>query len=574
MTKIFNDPKNFGSESLHGLANAYSNYLQVVHGGAVRSTASPDGQVSIVAGGGVGHYPAFTGWIGTGMAHGAVCGNIFSSPAANQVESVVKAADNGGGTILIFGNYAGDVLHFGAARDKLQSEGMDVRIVVVSDDIASNTAENHNDRRGIAGDFYVTKIAGAAAHTGASIDEVERLARKANDHIRTLGVAFTGCTFPGADEPLFTVPEGEFALGLGIHGEPGISVHPMLSADELGALLTKRILVEEPTRSSTGYQGRVAVLVNGLGATKYEEMFVLFNSIKKELHEAQLEIANVIVGEQVTSLDMAGVSLSLMFLDSELENLLEAPADTPAYKSGNIEQSTRRRVVKNTVEKETPVPGSTESAEQALRILQLFESLRVTISDNLDYLGKLDSIAGDGDHGQQMLYGIEGALSAAMPYAKVKAGSASLARALGRGWTEGAGGTSGAAWGTAICAFAERLSDEHALSAADISNAAVNGVRAFRTVGKVRVGDKTMIDATEPFADELDRAIQNGEVLSKAWDQSAKIAMTQAEKTADLVARKGRARTHGDASLGHPDPGAISFALLMNKVAEELRLTE
>ena len=219
MTRVFNDPSNFALEAVSGMATAYPQYVKAVHGGVVRATASPDGQVAVIVGGGSGHFPAFAGWVGPGMAHGAVCGNIFASPSASQAYSVAKAADNGGGIIITYGNYAGDVLHFGQAAERLRAEGYDVRTIEVSDDVASGPRDDTRKRRGVAGDVVVFKIAGAAAERGHTIDEVTELAWRANDRTRSLGVAFDGCTLPGAAEPLFHVPAGQMSVGLGVHGE-------------------------------------------------------------------------------------------------------------------------------------------------------------------------------------------------------------------------------------------------------------------------------------------------------------------------------------------------------------------
>ena len=209
MTYLFDDPTSFPADAVEGLVAAHPEELLRVHGGVVRKQATPAGQPALVVGGGSGHYPAFAGWVGPGFAHGAPCGNIFSSPSSDQVHAVARNADNGGGVILGFGHYAGDVLHFGAAAEKLRAEGIDVRIVAVSDDIASGEKGEHRDRRGIAGDLPVFKIAGAAIQAGADLDNAERLAWKANDATRSLGVAFDGCTLPGAEDALFHVPEGK-----------------------------------------------------------------------------------------------------------------------------------------------------------------------------------------------------------------------------------------------------------------------------------------------------------------------------------------------------------------------------
>src|SRR5699024_3320430 len=203
VTYLFDDPTTFPADAVEGLVAAHPEELLRVHGGVVRARATPAGQPALVVGGGSGHYPAFAGWVGPGFAHGAPCGNIFPSPSADQVHAVARNADGGGGVILGFGHYAGDVLHFGAAAEKLRAEGIDVRIVAVSDDVASGEAGNHRDRRGIAGDLTVFKIAGAAIQAGADLDNAERLAWKANDATRSLGVAFDGCTLPGAEDALF-----------------------------------------------------------------------------------------------------------------------------------------------------------------------------------------------------------------------------------------------------------------------------------------------------------------------------------------------------------------------------------
>jgi dihydroxyacetone kinase len=548
---------------------ANGDYMQSVHGGVVRSTESPKGQVSVVVGGGTGHYPAFAGWVGPGMADGAVCGNIFASPSASQAESVVRAAENGGGALLLFGNYAGDCLSFGAAADKLRADGIDTRIVTISDDIASNTPDKHDDRRGIAGDLFVVKVACAAATAGMSLDVVERVARKANARSRSLGVAFTGCTMPGAEEPLFTVAKGEYALGLGIHGEPGISTHPMGAASELAALLTQRVLVEEPTRGQDGYGGHIAVLVNGLGATKYEELFVLYSTVSDILTERNLTVVHPVVGEQVTSLDMAGVSLSIMFLDEELERLWLAPADSPAYKTGSVEHGAHRKQVSQLQAQavESGSPASSEQAHVALRFIEVLADVAATKEEEL---GKLDSIAGDGDHGRGLVLGSLAAVSAAREAVEAGAGVATLFTHAGDAWAEGAGGTSGVAWGAAITAFGKALSNESAASPEELGLAGVAAARAVESVGGAKPGDKTMVDATHPFADELEAQIKSGATLATAWSAAAKVATDAAEKTTKLIARKGRARTHGKASIGHPDPGATSFALLMTGVADAL----
>src|SRR5258707_3401835 len=336
MTRLFNDPAAFAEDMLDGFLDANARYVVGVAGGVVRTATTPPGKVAVVVGGGSGHYPAFCGVVGPGFADGAVVGNIFTSPSAREAASVARAAHGDAGVLLVTGNYAGDVMNFGLAMKQLRSEGVDARYLVVTDDIASAAPEDIGKRRGIAGDFTVFRCASAAAEEGAGIDDVERVARKTNDLTRTLGVAFDGCTLPGADRPLFTVMPGSMDLGLGIHGEPGVSSHTMSTAAELAALLVDGVLAETPS----GATDRVAVILNGLGRTKYEELFVVWKTVATRLAAAGLTVVQPEVGELVTSLDMAGCSLTVTWLDDELERLWTSPADTPAYRKGKIVSAT------------------------------------------------------------------------------------------------------------------------------------------------------------------------------------------------------------------------------------------
>ena len=332
MTRLFNDPATFTEDMLDGFLDANARYVVGVEGGVVRATTTPPGKVAVVVGGGSGHYPAFCGVVGQGFADGAVVGNIFTSPSAREAASVARAAHGDAGVLLLTGNYAGDVMNFGLATEQLRSEDIDARFLVVTDDIASAPADDITKRRGIAGDFTVFRCASAAAEEGATLDDVERVALKTNDATRTLGVAFDGCTLPGADRPLFTVAQGTMGLGLGIHGEPGVSSHDMPTAADLAALLVDGVLAETPS----GATDRVAVVLNGLGRTKYEELFVVWKTVAGRLAAAGLTVVQPEVGELVTSLDMAGCSLTVTWLDEELERLWCSPADTPAYRKGQI----------------------------------------------------------------------------------------------------------------------------------------------------------------------------------------------------------------------------------------------
>ncbi len=569
MTRLFNDPSNFALDAVAGAVAAYPRYLAAVHGGAVRSTASPDGQVAVVIGGGSGHYPAFAAWVGPGMAHGTVCGNVFASPSASQVYSVAKAADNGGGILLSYGNYAGDVLHFGQAQERLRAEGYDVRTVLVTDDVASGPADDLRKRRGVCGDLIVFKIAGAAAERGLDLDEVERLAWKVNDRTRSLGVAFDGCTLPGADEPLFHVPEGQMSVGLGVHGEPGVYEVPMGTAAEVADLLVDGVLAEFPEVGTDGYTGRAIVLLNGLGTVKVEELFVTYTRVAERLASAGITAVLPEVGELMTSLDMAGVSLTMTFLDDELEQLWADPVDTIALRRGGVSERAERQVVDPGEEAAEPItPGSEASQAVAAKVLAILELMQELTVEKETELGRLDAIAGDGDHGQGMRFGATGAVAAAKDAAQAGAGAGTLLVRAGAQWAESAGGTSGALWGSMLTALGGVLGDQEPASAQAITEGVQAAVDAVQRLGGAKPGDKTLVDAIVPFAETLAGAQQQGASLADAWQQATTAARTAADQTADFVSRLGRSRVLGEKSLGVPDPGAISFSMLMQAIAD------
>ena len=500
MTQIFDNPADFADEALDGFVAANRGYVARVDGGVVRSTEVPAGQVALVVGGGSGHYPAFAGLVGPGLATASACGNMFASPAAGQVYRVAKAANAGGGVLLSYGNYAGDVLHFGQAQLRLNAEGIETRTVLVTDDIASAPLDQIEKRRGIAGDLTVFKIAGAAAEAGLDLDDVERLAIRTNYRTRSLGVAFDGCTLPGADAPLFTVPAGHMSLGLGIHGEPGISDHPMPTASELAELLVSRLLADKPDDAGS----RVVAIVNGLGTVKYDELFLLFGKIEKLLTAAGLTVVEPECGELVTSLDMSGLSLTLLWLDDELEQYWAAPADTPAFRKGNLAPRARRELAgpeaAETAAVERPTPAAADLGRQAAAVLR---QVRDVVVEHEEELGRLDAIAGDGDHGIGMRRGVDAAVTAA-EQAAANDGGASPARVLtaaGEAWSERAGGTSGALWGSAIIAAGLALGNRDSYSGEDAAAAVTAFADAITELGKAEPGDKTMVDALLPFRD-------------------------------------------------------------------------
>ena len=572
MTHLYNDPAEFPNEVIQGFAAAYPQYVQRVEGasGFVRAGGPLEGKVSLVIGGGSGHYPSYSGVLGTGFADGAVLGGVFASPSAEQVYRVARAADGGAGVVLGFGNYAGDRLNFAVAAERLIDEGIDTRIVYVTDDVASASREEQEKRRGIAGTFTVYKIAAAAAENGANLDEVERVMRAANAATYSFGVAFHGCTLPGADAPLFTVDQRHMDFGLGIHGEPGITSAPWMSAKDLAAKLVETVLAERPK----GVSGRAAVLVNGLGATKYEELFVLFGHVSELLEAAGVELVSPEVGELVTSLDMAGCSLSVTWLDDELEGYWLAPADTPAFRRGTAvasEKFTTRRAGPGDIAEKVAAEASEESIAAAAVARKAVDAIYAVVEENKEYLGRIDAIAGDGDHGIGMSRGSKAAAEAAND---TEGGVETVLSAAGHAFGDKAGGTSGILWGLLLEGVGKGLGNTEEVTAKRLADAVQGSATHLQGFSKAELGDKTMLDALFPFVDTLVGQIDAGASISDAWRSAADACRTAAEATASLVPKIGRARPLAERSVGTPDPGAISLGLIVTAIGDVLGETE
>ena len=565
MTKVVNSPEQFTDEAVDGMVSVYSHYLEKTYGGVISSRYTRPGKVAVVIGGGSGHYPAFAGWVGPGLADGAVVGNIFASPSTQQIYAVAKAVDDGAGVFLSYGNYAGDVLNFSLAEDQLGEEGIRAVSVPVTDDVVSAQPEESHRRRGVAGDLVVIKIAGAAAEQGRDLDGVVELARRANAATFSFGVAFAGCTLPGADQPLFTVPQGQMGVGLGVHGEPGVAEVPLEPAADLAKRLVDRLLEERPEGSR-----RAAALLNGLGGTKYEELFVLWNNVRHLLDGAGVELVRPEVGELITSLDMAGVSLTLTWLDAELEELWLAPADTPAFRRGVAPEV--REVHRGVAETEVQEVGEASEESQALarQLLDALSAVADLLHDKESELGDLDAIAGDGDHGRGMTKGCDAALAAARVAVEAGAGLASTLAAAGIAWADKAGGTSGALWGNGLRSASTALDDQTRPDGAQ-GVAAVEAARDLvLTFGKAQRYDKTLLDALLPFVDALSESVQGGQPISAAWSAAAEVATAEAAATAELSPKIGRSRVLAERSQGHPDPGAISMAMILTTVGSHL----
>ncbi|WP_026379102.1 dihydroxyacetone kinase subunit DhaK [Afifella pfennigii] len=327
MKKLMNDPENYVEEMLDGLVAAHPSLCR--EGRVVRrASGSPQGRVGIASGGGSGHLPLFTGYVGPGLLDSCAIGNVFEGPNVQSCEEAIRAADGGRGVLCLYGNYGGDRMNFDMACDLLAEDGIATATVLGTDDIASADAAQAEKRRGVAGLIYAYKTAGAAAATGAELEAVAAIATRTVARTRTIGLALSSCQLPTAEKPTFTLGEDEIEMGMGIHGEPGLWRDRMRPADALCAEMIERLLAEAPADAGK----RVSILVNGLGATPLEELFIVYRCAAQKLEAAGFSIERPLVGPFVTSMEMAGVSISLCFLDDELAGFLAAPAECPFWR--------------------------------------------------------------------------------------------------------------------------------------------------------------------------------------------------------------------------------------------------
>lgn len=330
MKKLINNPNLVVEDMIEGMIAAHPEYLKKSDAGniLVRKNSPIKGKVALVSGGGSGHEPSHAGYVGTGMLDGAVAGAVFTSPTPDQIYEAVKAVDGGAGVLLVVKNYSGDIMNFDMAKDMADMDGIKVESVVVNDDVAVENSTYTAGRRGIAGTVFVHKIAGAKAEQGASLEEVKRVAEKVVANVRSMGMALSSCIVPAAGKANFILGENEVEIGMGIHGEPGTHREEIKTADEITAHLVTKILEDMPIEKGT----EVAVMVNGLAGTPLMELYIVNKKVSQMLNEKGIKVYKTFVGEFMTSLEMAGCSVTILKLDDELKTLLDEKADTPALK--------------------------------------------------------------------------------------------------------------------------------------------------------------------------------------------------------------------------------------------------
>ncbi len=584
MKKIINTPETVVSEMCHGFAMAHPNVTldekyHVIH----KKKIDPE-KVTLICGGGSGHEPAHAGYVGEGLLDAAVCGDVFASPSQIQVYRAIRETRSEKGTLLIIKNYSGDMMNFTNAMALAAEDGIAVDYVRVDDDIAVQDSLYTVGRRGVAGTVLVHKIAGAAAQRGMSLQEVKAVAEDAVKNVKSLGFALTSCTVPAKGTPTFTLGEDEMEFGVGIHGEPGVRREKVAAADELAERMVDALLQELPEE---GRPEGIAVLINGFGGTPLQELYLLANSVAKVLKSRSCNVQRMLVGNYLTSIDMAGASVSIMGLNRQRRELLNDPCCAPALtidgpQLPNMEMA-EEKTVENTAEvsytKESPKDWKQIKNNRITKenIMYMVDDMSETIIQNEVPFCELDSYAGDGDFGMSVAKGFR---QLKTEWQEIMADHShtigEFLDSVSMIIMEHCGGASGPIWGSAFRAASRFAGKREVLDMSEFAGmvqAAADGVyrTGERSFGRgAQVGDKTLMDALIPCAQSLTDSAAVEVSVESALHLAAKAAASGAEKTKDIVARMGRAGTVGERSLGYPDAGAHALGVVFSHLADSM----
>ncbi|MBV8675162.1 MAG: dihydroxyacetone kinase subunit DhaK [Acidobacteriaceae bacterium] len=567
MKKFTNRPADVVEEMLEGISVLQPGTVRLAgHKVLLRADAQrdPDWQVAIISGGGSGHEPAHAGYIGQGMLSAAVAGEVFTSPASDSVFAAIKAVSGKPGTLLVVKNYTGDRLNFGLAAEMARAEGIAVEKVVVTDDVALKRTEPGAGARGLAGTIFIHKLVGAAAAEGRSLSEVAALGRAAIESLGTMGVSFSAGTSPAVGRPSFELAEDEMELGLGIHGEPGVRRTQMQDADQL----TETFLNEILAFGKFGEGRRVAVMINNLGATTDMELAIVARRAVPYLESKAFHVERLYAGTFLSSLDMAGISISVLGVDDERLHWLDAPTTAPAWPNASRQRpgSPRAGIVTEISTGSVSPPNADRQSGMGEKTKHAIEAACKALIAAEPELTELDRITGDGDLGTSMKRAAEvviGALNS-YPLDDIPATLKSLGHTLQRVM----GGSSGPLYGVLFLRCGSVLENSGASSLNAWAEALDRGCHAISELGGAKPGDRTMLDALDPFVRSLklaDRAM-----TSEALFAAVAAAERGAEATAQMKPRLGRSSYLGERVIGHPDPGAKAVAIWLRASTHSL----
>lgn len=582
MRKIINHADNVVKEMLEGYVGAYSRYYRKhpdVNGVILKQRRK--GKVALVIGGGSGHEPMFSGFVGKGLADAAACGNIFASPDPNTVYETAKAVEEGQGVLFVYGCYAGDNLNFDMGEEMLQEEGIQTAHVRVWDDVASAPRDRIEDRRGIAGDVFVVKIAGAACDAGLNLTEATRVTEKARDNTKTIGVATASAQLPGVEKPIFELGENEIEYGMGLHGERGVLRTQWQSADVLAEKMYGEIKKDTDLKAGD----EVCVLVNGLGSTTITELAIVYRKVKELLNQDGIRVHDADLNNYCTSQEMGGFSITLFQLDEELKQYYGMPCYSPYYAKGELTGSSYETEPEEYGgEQSSDAPKSEElddevvsepcvsrkgkgvltelSAEDAREMLLYIAD---KIRSKKSYLTEIDSAIGDGDHGIGMAGGMRKAKEK-LQQMEGEQNAYAVFGAAGKAMLMSMGGASGVIFGSLYLAGAKEMEAKAVLTAEDLARMERKSLSAIKERGKAEVGDKTMVDALEPAVAAMEENCGKGLLeMLKAAEEAARQGM---EETKKYTAKFGRAKSLMERAIGYQDAGATSVWLIFQGMRE------
>lgn len=566
LKKIINRPEDFVDEVTESLLMAHPDRLRAAtddRRALVRADAPVQGRVGIVTGGGSGHLPLFLGYVGQGLATGVAVGNVFSSPSAEQIAAATRASHGGAGVLYLYGNYGGDVYNFDLAGDVVAAEGVETATVLGTDDVLSAPRGKEDTRRGVAGLFFAYKTAGAAAERGEDLEKVRSVAQRTVDVTRTMGVGLSPTILPAAGEPTFTLDEGEMEVGIGIHGEPGSHRGPLETADQI----TDRFLTEILGELEPEAGDRVAVLVNGLGSTPLEELYLIYRRVHQVLGKRGVLIHRRYVGEFATSLEMAGASVSVLLLDDELAELIDEPAASPFFGQGNTPAPRVRTEEAGTSGAETGT-GSAPAARRTGTASALRGTLIATMErlpSHAEELRLLDSRLGDGDLGITVSSGASAVREALLALPE-DAHHADVLRTAATAFAAANPSTFAALTGAGLLAAAAESEELPCVSIADAARLTAAVSRRVRERGGAEPGDKTFVDGLLL----VEEALTGARDPMVAARDAASAAGRAVEETSALTSAKGRAAWVGERGAGERDPGSVALLRFLEELRDVL----
>lgn len=583
MKKIINQPETLVMEMCNGMVMAHPELELLKKYKVIKKKEMNENKVTLISGGGSGHEPAHAGLVGKGMLDAAVCGDVFASPSQIQVYQAIKATASKKGTLLIIKNYSGDIMNFKNGAHLATEDGIEVEYVRVDDDIAVEDSLYTVGRRGVAGVVLVHKIAGAAAEAGMDLMQVKAVAEKAAANVRTIGLALTSCTVPASGSPTFKLGEDEMEYGVGIHGEPGRKREKIMAADELASRMTNDLVKD----LGLDEDDEIAVLVNGFGGTPLQELYLFNNAVTRELSKRNIRMNRTFVGNYMTSIDMAGLSLTVMKLDDELKTLLSKECNTPAFKvDGPVESVEYVDIEEKGEEKSVSFEAETAEEHAVIKnevvslnnMIYLVDKMSEIIIKNEVPFCELDTHAGDGDFGMSVAKGfkqLKREWSSILNQEHFNIGT--FLDACSMVIMEHCGGASGPIWGGAFRAASKAVEGKMELTVAEFAEmleAALKGIQSIgeRSFGRgAEVGDKTLVDALAPCVQSWLESAQAGVDFKTAFEKGAEAAVKGAEYTKEIVARMGRAGTVGERSLGYPDAGAYALGVIFTELSHSLK---